>query len=463
MPSMDTIAAISTPVGEGGIGIIRISGPLAGEILGRIFVAQKKEGETSSLPPARKFSYGAVQHPETGEILDEVMAVYLPGPGTYTREDMAEIHCHGGMVSLRKVLGLVLSLGARPAEAGEFTRLAFLNGRLDLVQAEAVLDVIRAKTDKGFEVAMGQLEGKLSARVGQIRERLLAELAQLTVNIDYPDEDIEEILVAELTDSITQIGGMIDRLRDTADTGRILREGIRVCIIGKPNVGKSSLMNALLGESRAIVTDIPGTTRDTIREMLSIGGIPVLLTDTAGIRETDNAVEKMGIERTKASFMEADLILLMLDVSQDLSEEDKYIIEHIGRRRTLILANKVDLGKKATMEEIAAYLPEARIIETSMVLDLGLQEIEQEIQALVYGGKVSCKDSLLVTNVRHGSLLDEAREATGRAEELAGRGEALELVDMELREAYGLLGEITGETVTEDILDQVFARFCLGK
>lgn len=463
MPSMDTIAAISTPVGEGGIGIIRISGPLAGELLGRIFVGQKKEGGTPSLPVARKFSYGAVRHPGTGEILDEVMAVYLPGPGTYTREDMAEIHCHGGVVSLRKVLGLVLSLGARLAEAGEFTRLAFLNGRLDLVQAEAVLDVIRAKTDKGFEVAMGQLEGKLSARVGQIRERLLAELAQLTVNIDYPDEDIEEILVAELTNSITQIGGMIDRLRDTADTGRILREGIRVCIIGKPNVGKSSLMNALLGESRAIVTDIPGTTRDTIREMLSIGGIPVLLTDTAGIRETDNAVEKMGIERTKASFMEADLILLMLDVSQDLSEEDKYIIEHIGRRRTLILANKVDLGKKATMEEIAAYLPEARIIETSMVLDLGIQEIEQEIQELVYGGKVSCKESLLVTNVRHGRLLDEAREATGRAEELAGRGEALELVDMELREAYGLLGEITGETVTEDILDQVFARFCLGK
>ena len=462
-----TIAAIGTPFGEGGVGIIRISGDASGSILERIFQPAPGRDNPSDpktgLPANRVLAYGRIVDPESCEVLDEVLAVFFKGPATYTREDMAEIHCHGSVVSLRRVLGLVLREGARPAEAGEFTKLAFLNGRLDLAQAEAVLDLIRARTDKGFEVAMGQLEGRLSGRLRKIREALLELLATLTVNIDYPDEDIEELLYSELIESITQIGGMIENLRVTTGTGRILQEGLKVSIIGKPNVGKSSLMNALLRETRAIVTDIPGTTRDTIRESLSIQGIPVQLTDTAGIRETENAIEQMGIERSKASFMEADLILLMLDVSQELSEEDKYIIEHIGNRRTLILANKIDLGARATMEEIRTFLPDARIIETSMVLETGLGEVEEEIKSLVYGGKVSQKESLVVTSARHGQLLDQAAEAADQALGLAQRGEALEIVEIELRAAYDALGEILGETVGGDVLDQVFARFCIGK
>lgn len=467
--SSETIAAVGTPFGEGGIGIIRISGDLAGPILARIFSpasesgAPGPRGDGAKPPESRRLSYGRIIDPENGEVLDEVLAVFFKGPATYTREDMAEIHCHGSVVSLRKVLGLVLRAGARPAEAGEFTKLAFLNGRLDLAQAEAVLDLIRARTDRGFEVAMGQLEGRLSGKLRAVREALLALLAKTTVNIDYPDEDIEELLYSELIESITQIGGMIEKLRITARTGRILQEGLRVSIIGKPNVGKSSLMNALLRETRAIVTDIPGTTRDTIRETLSIQGIPVQLTDTAGIRETDNAIEQMGIQRSKAAFMEADLILLMLDISQELSEEDKYIIEHIGERRTLILANKIDLGARATMEEIKTYLPAARIIETSMVQETGLSEIEEEIKSLVYGGMVSPSESLLVTSARHGQLLERAAESLDQALGLAERGEALEIVELELRAAYDALGEILGETVGDDVLDQVFARFCLGK
>jgi len=477
----ETIAAISTAYGEGGIGIVRISGDLAAQILNQIFVpasvapthsvehieqtmhSDSAALEPQSIPPNRILRYGKIVDPQTGEMVDEVLTVLMKAPATYTREDVAEIYCHGSVIALRRTLGLALHLGARLAEAGEFTKLAFLNGRLDLSQAEAVIDLIRAKTTKSFEVAVGQLEGKLSMEINMLRGRLLDILVDMTVNIDYPDEDIEEIVYEQLMNSLSQIGGEIDRLRITADTGRILQEGLNVVIIGKPNVGKSSLMNALMRETRAIVTEIPGTTRDTIQETISLKGIPVRLTDTAGIRETDDTIEQIGIARSKESFQRADLILMMLDVSEELSEEDKYIIEHIGDKRTILLANKIDLGAKATLDEIRGFLPEAKMIETSMVSDVGLEKIEEEIQQLVYGGKVSQGESLMVTNARHENLLREASMAIADAAAMTNDAEPLELIEVDVRRGYDLLGEIIGETVSDDIISEVFSRFCLGK
>lgn len=290
-------------------------------------------------------TYGHIMDPKGGQVVDEVLSVFMEEPHTYTKEDVAEINCHGSMVSLRKTLELVLRNGARLAEPGEFTKRAFLNGRLDLSQAEAVIDLIKAKTDKSFDVAMGQLEGVLSEEVGKIRASLLDLLVNVTVNIDYPDEDIEELTYEKMEDEISQISNMIEKLLSTADSGRLIREGLNVAIIGKPNVGKSSLMNELLKETRAIVTEIPGTTRDTIEEALSIRNIPVRLIDTAGIRETDDKIEKIGIEKSKKSFNEADLILFVLDVSRELSEEDQEIIHYIGDRKAIVLINKIDLEK----------------------------------------------------------------------------------------------------------------------
>jgi tRNA modification GTPase len=457
----ETIAAISTAYGEGGIGIVRISGDLAAQILDQIFVPACDTPETTM--KNRLLRYGKIVNPETGEMVDEVLAVFMKAPATYTRQDVAEIYCHGSVIALRKTLSLTLHLGARLAEAGEFTKRAFLNGRLDLSQAEAVIDMIRAKTTKSFEVAVGQLEGKLSSEISKLRELLLDLLVNMTVNIDYPDEDIEEIVYESMLESLSQIGGEIDRLRLTADTGRILQEGLNVVIIGKPNVGKSSLMNALMRETRAIVTEIPGTTRDTIQETISLKGIPIRLTDTAGIRETNDTIEQIGIARSKESFRQADLILMMLDVSEELSEEDKYIIEHIGDKRTILLANKIDLGAKATLDEIQQFLPDAKMIETSMVSDVGLEKIEEEIQQLVYGGKVSQGESLMITNARQENLLREAGHAVADAAAMTKDSEPLELIEVDVRRGYDLLGEIVGETVSDDIISEVFARFCLGK
>lgn len=455
----ETIAAIATAYGEGGIGIVRISGELAGQILDKIFVPVSHARK----PVGRALRYGTIVDPDTKETIDEVLTVFMKAPATYTREDVAEIHCHGSVISLHKILSLCLRLGARPAEPGEFTKRAFLNGRLDLSQAEAVIDMIKAKTTKSFEVAVGQLEGRLSTAVMELRKKLLDLLVEMTVNIDYPDEDIEEIVYEQMLDSISQIGGEIEKLRVTADTGRILHDGLNVVIIGKPNVGKSSLMNALMRETRAIVTEIPGTTRDTIQETISIKGIPIRLTDTAGIRDTEDTIEQIGIAKTKESFRQADLILMMLDVSEELSDEDKYIIEHIGDKRTILLANKIDLGAKTTMDEIKQFLPGVRMIETSMVSDVGLEEIEDEIQKMVYSGKVSQGESLMVTNARHENLLREAEQALAEAAAMTRNGEPLELIEVEVRSGYDLLGEIIGETVAEDIINEVFARFCLGK
>lgn len=454
----DTIAAVATAYGEGGIGIIRISGEKSLDILKSVF--QPASGSDGII--SRRMTYGKVIDDEN-RLVDEVLAVYMKGPKTYTAEDVVEINCHGSMVSLRKTLALVLRKGARLAEPGEFTKRAFLNGRMDLSQAEAVIDLIKAKTDRSFDIAVSQLEGELSGRVGAIREKLLDVLVNITVNIDYPDEDIEELTYVELKKNISEINDMIGILTSSASAGRMIREGIRVAIVGKPNVGKSSLMNGLLRESRAIVTDMPGTTRDTIEEVISIKNIPVYLTDTAGIRETTDTIEQIGIEKTKEAFNSADFIIFILDGSEELTEEDRLIMEYIGERNALVLINKNDLGQKIDAHEIRDAMPGVRVIQTSLIKGEGITEIEDTIEELVYGGRISQKESLMVNNVRHIELLNRAADSLQDAYTMADAGEALDFIEVDVKNAYELLGEITGETVSDDIINEVFSRFCLGK
>ena len=451
-----TIAAIATAYGEGGIGIIRISGEKSEEILRKIF-------KSSFNIENRKLTYGNIVNPETGEVIDEVLVVLMKAPHTYTREDVVEINCHGSVVSLRKTLDLVLSMGARLAENGEFTKRAFLNGRLDLSQAEAVIDIIRAKTDKSFNVAMDQLEGKLSKVIKEIRKQILDILVNITVNIDYPDEDIEEVVYDELNENLSNICQNIHKLIETGDTGKILNEGLRVSIIGKPNVGKSSLMNQLLNENRAIVTSIPGTTRDTIEEKISIRNIPIVLTDTAGIRQTDDQIEKIGIEKSKESFNNADLVIFVCDMSKKIEDEDREIASYIGDRKTIVLANKMDLESKTTLDELKNLIPGGIFIETSMEEGRGLEEVKDEIEKLVYKGQVKQGESLIVNNIRHLDLLRNAEKSIKDAINMINLNEALEFIEIDVNKTYELLGEIIGETVNDDILNEVFARFCLGK
>ena len=466
----DTIAAISTAYGEGGIGIVRISGENTLCLLDDVFEPAGKGGEGAGYDhgvpdaiPSRKMRYGHVIDRDSSEKIDECMAVFLKGPKTYTTEDMAEIYCHGSVVALRKTLALVLRKGARLAEPGEFTKRAFLGGRLDLSQAEAVIDMIRARTDAGYDMAMAQLEGALSIRVKDLRKDILDLLVDITVNIDYPDEDIEEITLKNVEEKLSSIGDALSEIIENSASGRMIREGIRLAIAGRPNVGKSSLMNSLLREDRAIVTHIPGTTRDTIEEAASIRGLPVVIIDTAGIRDTDDEVESLGIERSRDAFERADLILLVLDGSEELTEEDKKLLEEIGQKRCLIVINKNDLEQKIEETEILKLVPGADILYTSVPETKGIDEIEDRIEKLVYAGKVHQKDSLLVSNVRHLDLLRTAHEDVERGKAMAERGEALDLIEVDVRSAYDELGQIIGETVSDDVLDEVFSRFCLGK
>lgn len=454
----DTIAAIATAPGEGGIGIIRISGDDSKTILDRIFVPIN-----SSVLENRKMTYGNIVDPSSKSIIDEVLCVYMKSPKTYTMEDVVEINCHGGMVPLRKTLELVLSNGARMAEPGEFTKRAFLNGRLDLSQAEAVIDVIKAKTDRTYDVALNQLEGVFSRHIKEIRKKLVDILVNLTVNIDYPDEDIEQITYEKLGSDLNDILSDIENLLSSADTGKIIRDGLGIAIIGKPNVGKSSLMNSLLKETRAIVTEIPGTTRDTIEEHISIKGIPVRLTDTAGIRETDDIIEKIGIEKSKESFNQADLVIFILDSSREMEQEDIDIMNLIDPEKTLILLNKIDLVQKIRKEDILAKIGNISIIETSMHNQMGISEIEEKIVNLVYCGKVSQSNNLIVTNVRHKNILERSRNSIKDAINMVNMQEALEFIEIDVNSTYEALGEIIGETVQDDIINEVFARFCLGK
>lgn len=455
----ETIAAIATPFGEGGIGIIRMSGEESLKIVKDIFVPASGKPLIN-----RMLTYGHVYDDEKN-VIDEVMAVFMKAPKTYTREDVVEINCHGGVVPVQKILSLILSKGARLAEPGEFTKRAFLNGRLDLTQAEAVIDLISAKAEKTFDVAMKQLEGAVSGKIRECREALTDILVNLTVNIDYPDEDIEEITYKELAHDLETVLSEIKLLLAGFDTGRILKEGLRVAIIGKPNVGKSSLMNALLKESRAIVTDIPGTTRDTIEENLSIRGIPVVLTDTAGIRETEDYVEAMGIERSKESFNRADLIIMVMDGSGEIENTDLEIIEKLDPVKSVILLNKNDLATGIAVDDVKRITPngETEVISVSMKKTDDILRIEEILLERICLGKVTQQNSAVITNVRQKNLLDTAALSLSDAIEATYALEPLEVLEIDVKEAYLALGEILGEETAENILEEVFSRFCLGK
>ena len=453
----DTISAIATAVGEGGIGIVRISGDKALDILNKVFVPVS--GKISN----RVLSYGHIIDYKTGKTVDEVMAVFMKGPHSYTAEDVVEIQCHGSVVSLKKILDLTLKQGARLAERGEFTKRAFLNGRLDLSQAEAVIDLIKAKSQKTFDVALSHLEGAFSLKIKEIRADLVDILVSLTVNIDYPDEDIEEMTYENLQKGITSIKEKLMALISTADTGRIINEGLKISIVGKPNVGKSSLMNALAGENRAIVTDIAGTTRDTIEERITIRDIPVILIDTAGIHNTNDLIEKIGIEKSKEAFNKSDLIIFMVDASRPLEKEDYEILCRIGDRKAVVLLNKIDLGKKVNTLEIEQYLKKEAIIECSLKENLGVEAFADTLEKLVYAGEVSAKDNLIVTNVRHKNILEEGCQAITDSLMLIDSRQPMELIEIDVSRCYELLGEIIGETASDDIIEKVFERFCLGK
>lgn len=470
----DTIAAISTPIGEGGIGIVRMSGEKSLDILAKIFIPSNQALKDKINNPevfkeeiekkSRMLMHGRIRD-EKGKIVDEALVSYMKPPTTYTGESTVEINCHGGIVPLRKILKTILTLGARPADRGEFTKRAFLNGKLDLAQAEAVMDLISAKTDDSYDAAVSQLQGHLSEYIRDIRSNFVDLLVQITVNIDYPDEDIEELMYSEILSKLRQILASLTELSDTAERGRILREGLRIAIVGKPNVGKSSLMNALLYEDRAIVTDIPGTTRDTIEETLDIRGIPVVITDTAGIRETDDVVEKIGVEKSKTSINSSDLVFLILDGGREIDDEDMEIYEHIKEKNHLILINKADLPEKKTSpEDVSKRFGEESYFVAAKSKE-GIEAIETLIQDFVNSksSDLSFRESLTVTNVRHKVLIEDAISSVRDAVIATEMSQPLELIEIDVNHAYELLGEVIGETSTGDIIDKVFERFCLGK
>lgn len=457
----DTIAAVATAVGEGSIGIVRVSGPKAMLIARSVF--RRPAGKPEQELPSHCASYGHVVDPATGDTVDEALLLPMRAPRSYTREDVVEIHCHGGPVPLRRTLELVLDAGARMAEPGEFTKRAFLNGRLDLSQAEAVMDVIRAKTDASLRMAVGHLSGALSAKVKALRHEILRLIAQLEAAIDFPEEDIEDLAAQKVSRALARLVEDLEALLTTAQTGRILREGMATAIIGKPNVGKSSLLNALLGEKRAIVTDIPGTTRDIIEEYVNIGGIPLKIVDTAGIRDTADIVERIGVERAREAVAEADLILLVLDASAKLTAEDKKVLDLLAGRQAIVLVNKSDLPEAVDMDEVGRLAAGKSIIRVSALEGTGVGELEQAIAGMVYSGKINQAEGAFVTNVRHKHLLSQARERLAEALATAQAGMPPDCIVVDLRSSWEVLGEITGETVGEDILDQIFSQFCIGK
>ncbi len=455
----DTIAAIATAPGEAGIGIIRISGPKALETANKIFTAAKKD--TDLKDNNRRLVYGHIKDDEA--VVDEVLISYMKGPHTFTREDIIEINCHGGFIAVRKILELVLRSGARIADRGEFTKRAFLNGRIDLSQAEAIMDIITAKTSASFEAAQKQLEGNLSSFVNEIRQILKMDLARLVVAIDFPEEDEPEVTYAELKSDLIICKSKITDLINSFDKGKIIRDGLKTVIVGKPNVGKSSLLNAILNESRAIVTEVPGTTRDIIEEYISLGGIPLKIVDTAGIRETDDIVEKIGVQRSRESFDSADLIIMMLDSSKPLTDEDTHILEMMKDKKALILINKTDLPAVFTDEDIKHYAGESPIIRISALEKRGIDLIEKEIEKMVYDGKLTSDNDIMITNARHKASLEKSLEAC--SDGLSGIENSLEMdiLEIDFNNAWSSLGHITGDTVSEDLLDTIFKEFCIGK
>jgi tRNA modification GTPase len=452
----DTIAAISTPLGEGGIGVIRVSGPEAERIAATIFRCRTDGGLES-----HRFYYGTVSAPGSGETLDEVLLVVMRAPRSYTREDLVEIQCHGGYLVVQRLLALVLGQGARLAEPGEFTKRAFLNGRIDLVQAEAVIDVIRSKTDAALSLAQHQREGLLSQRISAVRERLLHALALVEAHIDFPEEEVGDLTTAEISRLAGEGGAEIDALLSGFAEGKVLREGVSVVIAGKPNVGKSSLLNTLLKEKRAIVTSVPGTTRDIIEEVVNIGGLPVRMLDTAGVRETTDLVEQEGVRLTLERIPQADLVLFMVDAARPFDAEDRMILHALAASRVIVVRNKSDLPAVIGLPgELAGF----ETIAISTLTGEGVDRLRAAIRdAFLHGRVVDGREFVALSRARHRDALVKAQGFLDRFRESLAGGVDLELLACELREALDAVGEVTGETTPDEVLDLIFSRFCIGK
>lgn len=454
---MSTIAAISTAPGIGGIGIIRMSGEECFYVLEKIFKPIKKQKIEDIKGYTIKYGYIV----DNEEVVDEVLVSYFKAPKSYTAENMCEINSHGGTVIMNKILDLCIRNGAEMAEPGEFTKRAFLNGRMDLSQAEAVIDVINAKTDKEAKISLEQLEGNLSEKITKIRKILISVMADIEATIDYPEYDLEEVTNAKILKILDEVDILLDSLEKSFYNGKILREGINTAIIGRPNAGKSSLLNVILNEERAIVTDIEGTTRDTIEEYISIDGVPLKIIDTAGIRNANDEVEKIGVNKAIDIAKKSDIVIAIFDISKELNDEDKEILELLNEKNAIILLNKIDLDKKVDIEEFRKY--NKPIVEISTKTREGIDELYKEISNLFKLKEIANDGETIVTNVRHKNIIINSRKNLQKARETIRNNMPIDIISTYLKEILEELGKITGETVTEDVIAEIFSKFCLGK
>ena len=450
----DCIAAISSATGEAGIGIVRMTGEGCVDVLDSVF---KRANENADLIN-RKMTYGHIV--DGNEIVDEVLVCYMKAPHTYTREDVVEIYTHGGVVAVRKVLEVLLNNGARLAEAGEFTKRAFLNGRIDLSQAEAIIDMIKAKTDKAYSVSMKQLEGSVNRNIKQLRDKLLDMLSHVEYSINFTEDMQDELDNTPVLNDGKEVLDKLKKLSESANRGRIIRDGINTTIIGKPNVGKSSLLNALLKENRAIVTDIPGTTRDVIEEYIDLDGISLKINDTAGIRDTEDIVEKIGVEKSVSFISDSDLIIAIFDSSREFDDEDRKILDLIRDKKSIVLLNKIDLDGGFDFDE---NLEGIEVIHTSIKNNEGIEELENKIIEMFNDGYIEANNDNIITNIRHRDIINKAIRSLESSLHDMEAGVPIDCFEVDLRNAWEILGEITGETVDDDVLNKIFSDFCIGK
>ncbi|TVX99962.1 tRNA uridine-5-carboxymethylaminomethyl(34) synthesis GTPase MnmE [Cohnella terricola] len=455
----DTIAAIATALGEGSIAVVRVSGPNSVDTVAKLFRSKQNLRDADS----HTVHYGWIVDPRTEQVLDEVLVTVMKGPRSFTAEDVVEISTHGGIVAVKSVLELVLRHGARLAEPGEFTKRAFLNGRIDLAQAEAVIDLIRSKSDRAFQVARRQAGGSVSKQIVPLRQQLIELIAHVEVNIDYPEHDVEDVTADFIRSNCGTVLKEVNELLRKSNEGKILREGIVTVIVGRPNAGKSSLLNALARDNKAIVTDIPGTTRDIIEESVSISGIPLRLLDTAGIRETTDKVEQIGVERSHGALNEADLILLVLNRHEPLHDDERKLLTQLKDRSTIVVVNKIDLPGQLDLEEIERDYPKERIVFLSAKEEEGIDELERAVSAMFFSGAVESGDITYVSNARHIALLHQTKQSLEDAIQATYDGVPIDLIQIDISSSWESLGQILGDAAGDSLLDQIFSQFCLGK